>query len=63
MTEQYTIKSSSLYSDVKTKQQEDQSIQARFKSILGKYATERANVSIGEDRRIYQDALWEKYGQ
>lgn len=42
---------------------ETNSLEANFKSILGKYAKERANVSIGEDRKILQDALWQKYGQ
>lgn len=64
MTERYVSNNSNnLDSGVIRDQQEEKSIQARFQSILGKYATERANVSIGEDRRIYQDALWEKYGQ
>ena len=43
--------------------QKTSSLDAKFKSILGKYAKERTNVSIGEDRKILQDALWEKYGQ
>ena len=43
--------------------QETGSLDAKFKSILGKYAKERCNVSIGEDRKVLQDALWQKYGQ
>jgi len=43
--------------------QEADSLDAKFKSILGKYAKERCNVSIGEDRKVLQDALWQKYGQ
>ena len=62
-TRQYTTNSINQNPDVERKQHENQSIQARFQSILGKYSTERANVSIGEDRKIYRDALWEKYGQ
>lgn len=42
---------------------EIESLDEKFKSILGVYAKKRANVSIGEDERILQDALWEKYGQ
>ena len=39
------------------------SLQATLNKILGENAKVRGNVSIGEDRRIHMDALWEKYGQ
>ncbi len=38
-------------------------LQSRFNEILGDFAKERSNVSIGEDRRLMGDALWNKYGQ
>jgi len=34
-----------------------------FNKILGDYARERVNVSIGEDRMLLQKALWDRYGQ
>jgi hypothetical protein len=39
------------------------SLQARLNQILGNNVKQRVNVSIGEDRRLYMEALWEKYGQ
>ena len=39
------------------------SLQATLSKILGKNAKVRRNVSVGEGRRIYMDAIWEKYGQ
>ena len=40
-----------------------QSLHEKFNSILGEYAKKRTNVSISEDKRMLQEALWEKYGQ
>ena len=39
------------------------SLQAKFNEILGEFSQKRGNVSIGEDRKILMDALWDKYGQ
>jgi hypothetical protein len=39
------------------------SLQSRFNEILGDFAKNRVNVSIGEDRKLLTDALWDKYGQ
>lgn len=39
------------------------SLQAKFNEILGEFSQQRGNVSIGEDRKILIDALWDKYGQ
>ena len=63
-----TPKDNEIYSPKKSQikpniNQETDSLDAKFKNILGKYAKERCNVSIGEDRKVLQDALWQKYGQ
>jgi len=39
------------------------SLQAKFNDILGEFSQKRGNVSIGEDRKVLIDALWDKYGQ
>ncbi len=39
------------------------SLQESLNNILGDYAKERVNVSIGEDRKLLMDAMWDKYGQ
>ena len=39
------------------------SLQSIFNAILGESAKKRCNVSIGEDRKLLMDAMWDKYGQ